>query len=157
MNIVLTSYDDLTEFQKWLFFYLAKNDSVRANMHGVMPGMCTGLKMKIDLENFDEEESKFRAQANDLFNQGLFVITTTQQSEYLLSDKGELYVLQKIIGPIILAKDNKMADKIIEYFDQKEPDLKNNLILMLTTIEKIISWVLLRNYLDLQLKISCLG
>ncbi|MCJ8306186.1 MAG: hypothetical protein HRU07_03950 [Nitrosopumilus sp.] len=134
----LIKYEELSDFQKWLFFYLAKNGYAPQNMKGIMPGMCSGLKMKIDLENFDQEEEKFRVQSGELYKNGLLTIITTRNpnGEYIISDKGEVYLLQKVLGPIIKTQDKNMTSKILDYFANAEPGLRPQIVTMLQNIDK---------------------
>jgi len=97
--MALIKYEDLTDFQKWLFFYISKEKFAPVDLEGVMPKMCLTVRMKIDVENYEEETNKLIVEATDLTNDGLLKVTNVHKSqgEFVLTDKGELYLLQKMI------------------------------------------------------------
>jgi hypothetical protein len=136
--LVLIKYKELTEFQKWVFFYLALYDTIPKNMKGVMPKMCSGLKMKVDLEDFDKHEQIFQKESATLFDNGLLENTTikVQHDSYKISPKGEIYILQKIMGPIIIANDKHRIKEIQDYFISKDNTVVNQIYDMFATIKK---------------------
>ncbi|RDJ30988.1 MAG: hypothetical protein DWQ18_04685 [Crenarchaeota archaeon] len=136
--MAIIKYTELSEFQKWLFFYLVVHNMIPKNMQGVISDMCSGLKMKINLDDFGGEINKFKKDAEILYNHGLLENASRQSinDSYGLSDIGSIYLLQKIIGPVITAKDKQMEQKIIQYFGQKEPKLENEIRFLLASVSK---------------------
>ena len=139
----LIKYPEMSEFQKWLFFYLAIHEKAPKNMKGIIPKMCSGLKLKMDLENYDQEEIKFQKDAAILAENKLLAdaIIRNPGDSWRLSEKGEIYILQKIVGPIIQAKDKAKSKEILDYFAQQDETSHAQIAIMLSTIKK-------ENFLD---------
>jgi len=83
-----------------------------------MRDMCMTVKMKINVDDFDKEEEKLRREALQLYEQKLLSIGTgqTANDSYVLTDKGELYIVQKIIKPLYDAKMKGDLIQIKNYF-----------------------------------------
>ena len=123
----LTRYEELTDFQKWLFFYIAKEGYAPTDLQGVMPKMCMTVRMKIDVDNYENETKKLIVEANTLAKQGLMQVTShhVPQGEFVLTDKGELYLLQKIMKPLIEIKDKKKQVELRRYLNTKDEDVRS--------------------------------
>jgi len=128
----LIQYSQLTDFQKWIFFYTIKKEWVSKNLDGVLSGMCMTVKMNIDIDNFDGELAKFRSEFQQLHDQKLFRTHPSQPLLYGLSDKGELYVIQKIIKPLYDAKSKGQIQSILNFF--KTPEEKELLNRLYTSV-----------------------
>jgi hypothetical protein len=98
--------------------YVVKHESVPVNLNGVMRDMCMTIKMNVDVDNFENETEKFRAQAAQLYDHKLFTVVTRSipNDSYILSDKGELYIIQKILKPLYDAKSKNDLSVIHSYF-----------------------------------------
>lgn len=118
----MPDYNDLSEFQKWFFFYLIKYTTAPKSLEGVTKNMCLGVKMNIDVNKFEEEKIRLKSEATALANAGLLESPLKRQFEYQLSELGDLYLYQKILGPIVIAKQKKQMTKISNYFKN---DLEN--------------------------------
>ncbi|MDR3782402.1 MAG: hypothetical protein P4K92_03730, partial [Candidatus Nitrosotalea sp.] len=98
----LIKYEQLTDFQKWFLFYVIKHVTAPKNLNGVMRDMCMTVKMKINVDDFDNEQERLKGEAAQLSEHKLFALTKkyVDNDSYFLTDKGELYVIQKIIKPL---------------------------------------------------------
>lgn len=145
----IPKYEELTEFQKWAIFYVIKYNKMPADLEGVMKGMCSTLKIKIDLEKYDEEIEKLRVEAKQLSKYKIFnlmykalaidelgnerVITDGSDPDrlspdyYYLSDIGDLYVLQRILKPLHDAKMKKDIQQIQEFLNKEEGEIFDQL------------------------------
>jgi len=117
--MALIQYAELTDFQKWFFFYVIVHGRAPKTLDGVTREMCLTVKMNIDVDNYDQEQKRLQREADVLVRNGLLDIDdggTGVRGDYVLTDKGELYVFQKILGPIVRAKEQGKANEIIRYF-----------------------------------------
>jgi len=125
--MVLPQYNELSDFQKWFFFYIVKNTFAHTGLDGVLGKMCLTVKMNIDVDKFDLEQERLKKEANQLVNHGLLAVTTNhypQSGEYTLTDKGELYVFQKILGPLIKINDKGVIEKLKQYISKEDSDMR---------------------------------
>ena len=140
----LPNYNELTEFQKWAIFYVMKNEKMPVSLEGIMKGMCSTLKITIDLENYDKELNRLKEEAKQLSEYRIFTTmhkglyydkfgehTTKGEGEpdeiipdyYFLSDIGDLYVLQRIIKPLHDAKMSKDIQRIQEFLNKDDGEI----------------------------------
>ena len=127
--MTLIQYNQLTEFQKWLFFYLIKNTFAPVTLDGVLPKMCLTVKMKIDVDKYESETQRLVKEANQLVENGLLRVSSGHHpsGEFVLTDKGELYVLQKILGPLIKIKDKNAMQQIKQYTLKEDSDTQTRI------------------------------
>lgn len=121
-RMVLISYDRLSDFQKWFFFYVIKHERVTADLEGILSDMCWTVKMNISVDDYDNEKKRLVDEATELAKEGLFILTPTgpESHDFLLTEKGELYVFQKIIKPLIDTKQQGKLNEILEYLKDSE-------------------------------------
>ena len=107
-----------------VFFYVIKTISVPISLQGVSRKMCLTVKMNIDVDKYDEEQNRLKREANVLVEHGLLEISKINDArgEFMLTDKGELYVFQKILGPIVRAQEQGKANTINRYLTNKDKD-----------------------------------
>lgn len=102
----------LSTFQKWILFYFLKNKDASVTFEGLADNMCLSA-----IENFDIKQ--FNKELNQLVDSKLVAlqIDTTSGIRYYGSTlEGRLYVKQKILAPLIRARnDNKKLNQAITY------------------------------------------
>jgi len=134
--MALPQYTELTDFQKWFFFYLVIKEKAPTNLEGVSRQMRLTVKMNIDVDKYDDEQKRLRDEAQELVKHGL--LQTSDKKElsgdtvqfyaekyYEISDKGELYLFQKILGPIVKANEKNKRAEIINYFSKEGRETQN--------------------------------
>lgn len=130
----LPKFNELSDFQKWFLFYLVKNTKAPKSLAGILPQMCLTVKMNIDVDKFDSEQDRLRKEANQLVDHTLLHVSTftNPNGEYMLTEKGELYIFQKILGPIIKIKDKGALQKIRQYISKDASDVQNRVLELIT-------------------------
>jgi len=120
-----------------VFFFIAKETFAPIDLKGVMPKMCMTVRMKIDVEDYENETNKLISQAHVLVENDLMEITQIRVStgEFTLTDKGELYILQKILRPLIEIKDNDKLSELRQYIQNKDDDVKSRIEKLLDNMQ----------------------
>lgn len=118
MSTPLPKYEELTDFQKWFLFYAAKHGPVPRNLNGVISNLCMTIKMNMNVDDYENEIENFKKQAQQLAGSNLLVIGMNHvtNDSYYLTDKGTLYIIQKILKPLYDAKQKKDLTVIRDYF-----------------------------------------
>jgi len=143
--MALPQYTELTDFQKWFFFYLVVKENAPTNLEGVSRQMCLTVKMNIDVDKYEDEQKRLRNEAQELVKHGLLEIYETEETSvdtgepqiekhYEISDKGELYLFQKILGPIVKANEKNKRVEIINYFSKEGRETQGRVKLFLDTM-----------------------
>jgi len=89
--------------------------------------------MNIDVDKFDIEQERLRIEATKLVENGLLIVTKTNfaTGEFRLTDKGELYIFQKILGPIIKIKDKGKIEELKKYLTRYDSDTQTRVLNMI--------------------------
>lgn len=128
------TYEQLTEFQIWFFFYIIRYEQAPTSLRGVTKNMCLGVKMNLDYKKFDFEQVRLRTEVETLWNAGL-LDRNYRDNTYFLSEVGELYLFQEILGPIIKSKQKKQTRLIINYISKKDTEAGQRVIELIDSIE----------------------
>ncbi len=102
----------LSPFQKWILFYFLKNKNSSVTFEDLADNMCLSA-----IENFDIQQ--FKKELNQLVDSKLVALqieATSGIPHYGSTLEGRLYVKQKILAPLIRARnDNKKLNQAITY------------------------------------------
>jgi hypothetical protein len=102
----------LSTFQKWILFYFLKNKDASTSFEDLADNMCLSA-----IENFDIRQ--FKKELDQLVDSKLVALqidATSGIHRFGSTLEGRLYVKQKILAPLIRARnDNKKLTQAITY------------------------------------------
>ena len=91
----LKSFLELSDFQKWVFFYLKQKGIMKANLEDELINFCDTTKNLINLDNYEEDLKKLNSELAYLVHSNIVRLTNSEQN-IELSPKGELYFFQHL-------------------------------------------------------------
>lgn len=133
INISNTKDVQLSDFQKWVLFYFIKNKDTVVSAEVLLDNMCLTAVLDLDIDNAEKALKNLTI---------LGLISFSQESDsaahtlaelrglnipplptgYKGTLKGRLYLKQKIIYPLVLAKREDKIKEIITYLNTQPSD-----------------------------------
>ena len=101
----------LSTYQKWILIYFLKNTTNNARTEALVDNMCLSAIMDFDI-------TKFKHDIQILSDSGLISKNEDQYGNFLgygSTMEGRLYVKQKIIAPLITARNKNKINEIAHY------------------------------------------
>ena len=130
----------LTSFQKWVLFYFIKYPDGTSSAEELIDNMCLTAVLDLDIDNAEEgliqladlELINYNSGA-DRVQQILHNTDGTYRSKkvskhenmkigYMGTLKGRLYVKQRIIAPLVIAKQKNQMKQLVAYLRNKTED-----------------------------------
>jgi len=107
----------LTPFQNWVLFYFLKSTESKPTAENLMDNMC--LTALIDFEYEDGVK-----QLHKLIDMGLIdsqhIQSDVNQPVYFMStQKGKFFVKQKVLLPLLTAKQKDKIQEVLDYMESK--------------------------------------
>lgn len=133
INISDTKDVQLSDFQKWVLFYFIKNKDAVVSAELLLDNMCLTAVLDLDIDNAEKALKNLTVLGLISFSPGtgskVIAIAEVRgltipplPTGYKGTLKGRLYLKQKIIYPLVLAKREEKIKEIITYLNTQPSD-----------------------------------